>query len=279
MKRILAATDFSRRSDLALERAADLARTTNARLDILHVLDSERPLALSETDRRMAAAYAEDIREKYGAPVRLDTGDPFASILEAAAELDADLIVLGMPRRSSLRDFFAGTTAERTIRNSPRQILLVKAGTRGFYRQPLLTLDFTPVSVRAAEVVKTLPWLAPESRLTALNVFNTPAIAVMARSSTTSDEINAYVREEQAKAEASLTAFLTRHGLTAAARAVRPSGASVARTICETASSLGADLIIAGTRARSGLSRMVLGSVAEEILRLSPVDVLAVPPA
>jgi nucleotide-binding universal stress UspA family protein len=39
-----------------------------------------------------------------------------------------------------------------------------------------------------------------------------------------------------------------------------------------------ADVIVAGTRGRRGLSKLVMGSVAEEILRLSPVPVLTVPP-
>ncbi len=279
MKRILAATDFSRRSDLALERAARVAKVSGAGLDIVHVLDSERPLSFSETDRRLAAAYADDLREKYGCPVRLETGDPFASILEVAAEFNADLIVVGEPRRSSLRDFFAGTTAERTIRNSPRPILLVKSGANALYQNPMLTLDFSPVSARAAEMVGTLSWLSPGGRSSALHVFDTPAVAVMTRAHSSSDEINAYILEERVKAESRLRAFLTEHGLQHSAALVRPSGASVARTICDTAAAIGADLIITGTRARTGVSRLVLGSIAEEILRLSPVDVLAVPPA
>lgn len=44
--------------------------------------------------------------------------------------------------------------------------------------------------------------------------------------------------------------------------------------ILETASGLGADLIVMGTHGRRGLGRVVLGSVAEKTVRLSPVPVL-----
>ncbi len=42
---------------------------------------------------------------------------------------------------------------------------------------------------------------------------------------------------------------------------------------------LGADLIIMGTHGRTGLPHVVLGSVAERVVRTSPVPVLTVPPA
>jgi nucleotide-binding universal stress UspA family protein len=38
------------------------------------------------------------------------------------------------------------------------------------------------------------------------------------------------------------------------------------------------DLIVLGTHGRTGLMHMLLGSVAEKLVRLSPVPVLAVPP-
>ncbi len=38
------------------------------------------------------------------------------------------------------------------------------------------------------------------------------------------------------------------------------------------------DLVVLGTRGRSGILRLVLGSVAEDLLDWLPVDVLAVPP-
>ena len=53
-------------------------------------------------------------------------------------------------------------------------------------------------------------------------------------------------------------------------------GSSAARAIVETAIDQAADLIAMGTRGRTGLSRLVLGSVAREVVRLSPVRVVLV---
>jgi len=49
-----------------------------------------------------------------------------------------------------------------------------------------------------------------------------------------------------------------------------------AETIVSTATRLGADLIVVGTHGRTGLSRWLLGSVAERVVRTSPVAVLTV---
>jgi nucleotide-binding universal stress UspA family protein len=49
-----------------------------------------------------------------------------------------------------------------------------------------------------------------------------------------------------------------------------------ADVIVETAAETGADLVVMGTMGRSGLTRLVMGSVAEEVLRRSPCPVLTV---
>ena len=51
---------------------------------------------------------------------------------------------------------------------------------------------------------------------------------------------------------------------------------SATHTIVSAVSELGADLIVMGTQGRRGPARLVLGSVAENVLRLAPVPVLTV---
>lgn len=50
----------------------------------------------------------------------------------------------------------------------------------------------------------------------------------------------------------------------------------VSETLIDAASRWGADLIVAGTHGRRGLQRLILGSVAEQLVRLSPVSILLV---
>lgn len=51
-----------------------------------------------------------------------------------------------------------------------------------------------------------------------------------------------------------------------------------AATIVRYAEDVGADLVVVGSHGRSGLSRLVLGSVAGDVLRTAPCPVLTVPP-
>ena len=56
-------------------------------------------------------------------------------------------------------------------------------------------------------------------------------------------------------------------------------GEDVAKTIAETAAAANAPFIAISTHGRSGLRHMVLGSVAEEVVRNSKVPVICYPPA
>lgn len=86
--------------------------------------------------------------------------------------------------------------------------------------------------------------------------------------------------------EAADLAFVQREAREAAQRGLRRLRPAPSRTmtvsgvphhaIVETARLIGADLIVIGTHGRSGLKRLVLGSVAENVLRHAPCPVLTV---
>jgi nucleotide-binding universal stress UspA family protein len=53
-------------------------------------------------------------------------------------------------------------------------------------------------------------------------------------------------------------------------------GSPIVQTVLDVAQAVGADLIVVGTHGRTGLAHMVLGSVAEKIVRMAPMPVLSV---
>lgn len=66
-------------------------------------------------------------------------------------------------------------------------------------------------------------------------------------------------------------------GVSAETRLVEAAGCGIGPRISETAAAWQADLIVAGNHARRGLDRLLLGSVAEGILRTARIPVLLVP--
>ncbi|MGO9959111.1 MAG: universal stress protein [Solirubrobacteraceae bacterium] len=72
---------------------------------------------------------------------------------------------------------------------------------------------------------------------------------------------------------------LRARGLDASLHVIRGAQGSPAKAIADTARSVGADLVIVGTRGRSPAAGALLGSIAQQLLHDSSCPVLAVPPS
>src|SRR3546814_7455190 len=106
---ILAATDFSVRSERALQRAALLSRQFSAQLQLLHVVDGDQPAELVAWEAAEASALLERnaaaLRQAAGAEpsVRVITGDTFPSLIEAADDCRAGLVARSEDHQSELQ--------------------------------------------------------------------------------------------------------------------------------------------------------------------------------
>jgi nucleotide-binding universal stress UspA family protein len=106
-----------------------------------------------------------------------------------------------------------------------------------------------------------------QARLTLLHVLYLPSLFIAAR-------LTSYLAEEEAEAQHALDACLQRvHNAGLAGTAVVVYGVPWTK-IVETARTMQADLIVLGSHGRTGLSHMLLGSVAERVVRLAPCPVL-----
>lgn len=283
MKTIVVATDFSTRSDRAIRRALLLTRQTGAALCLLHVVDGDRPAYLVALDTQAAeetlAEAAQTIRSGDGVACehRLVTADAFEGILAATTEMAADLLVIGPHRRQILRDAFIGTTAERVIRDSAVPVLMANGMPVGPYKKVLAASDLSPCSAEAVTAMAKTG-LAGEAPVILFRAVDVPEVALMMRASTTVEEIRHHVATREAAAGDELRAFAATLALRPANSVARVAEGSTAAAILKEAETAGADLVVIGTRGQTGFARYLLGSVAEAVLRSSPVDVLVVPP-
>jgi nucleotide-binding universal stress UspA family protein len=140
---IVAATDFSEVSNLALQQAWQLAtQRSDAELHVVHVVDDRRgPTSksaelqreeqllaeLPDAVRNHAIAQAQagklpPLHRPLGVHVRL--GKPAPSILQLAADLDAALVVVGSHGRSGLSKLVLGSVSEELVKSGRLPVLV-----------------------------------------------------------------------------------------------------------------------------------------------------------
>lgn len=279
--RILVATDFSPRSDRALRRGILLARQNATQLQLTHVVDDDQPQRLIDAERREAAALLDELASTIRESDRIDceghvaTGDAFQGIVRMAEETGVDLLLLGPHRRQLLRDVFVGTTAERVLRTSRIPVLLANGIPAGAYRKVLIASDLSNCAYAAADTAKQLGLLAPVD-IIVLHVMDPIESGPVTRAAMTIKEVDEQAARLRERLTDELGAFARKLGVVAALRVIGPSVESTPIAINNYAKDTKADLIVVGTRARSGFEKWLLGSVAEGVLGHAEMDVLAV---
>jgi nucleotide-binding universal stress UspA family protein len=143
--RILCAVDFSSSSLVALAQARAVAEANDASLLVLHVLEGFPSEAVysagraarlighlegrvDELTRRLRALVPADGRES-----RVEfftvSGDASQAIVAAAAERDADLIVIGASERTRLDRMVSGSTVKAVVRQAHCAVLVTPHAT------------------------------------------------------------------------------------------------------------------------------------------------------
>lgn len=140
-QRILLATDFSETAACATDLALLMARTFNASLDVLHVVETELPLVSDgvaylppnyyEELEKQAAEKLEAVipraeRDRLSVTLVLRKGAPFVEIVRYARDQRMDLIVLGTHGRGALAHVIMGNVAERVVRKASCPVLTVR---------------------------------------------------------------------------------------------------------------------------------------------------------
>ena len=280
---ILAATDFSTRSNRALRQAGLLAQPGSAQLHIVHVVDDDQPDELVRMEKREAErvlseqmASMPELRDVQAHPLVV-TGDPFDGILRAAADVNADLIVMGSHRKQLL-DIIIGTTIERVIRKGPFPVLMVNNEAQRKYENVLAPVDMVDASADALRAA-TRTGLIGDNGATLLHAFIPVGKGKMFIGGADQDSIDSYVASERDDLMHELAAFLTESvDRTDGRWSLRVEEGGPMEVISRAISELRPDLLVMGTNGRSGLLKMLIGSVTEEALRSLNVDILAVSP-
>jgi nucleotide-binding universal stress UspA family protein len=279
--RIVCATDLRVRSTFALNRAVQLARQTGARLTLVHAVDARRSAPrvraqvnrayvqlLSMVDRTFgSAAAATDIVVRAGGPLEV--------IVKVATEVDAALVVLAAPQRRRLDSVF-GTTAERLLRAMQRPVLVVHRRTTFSYRRVSMALDLSNASLPMIQAAARLGMLE-RAETTLLHATAPPLEGMLKTVGVEEQAIDDYKQGWQNDARVRLQAMLTAAELdiqrTRILVRTEPPAAAIQRVIEEERP----DLLTIGASRWFLIKRLLIGSVADRVLRTAMCDVLVIP--
>lgn len=203
-------------------------------------------------------------------------GRAAGALVDAAHDLGADLIIVGSRGHGTIASLLLGSVSSEVVDEAPCPVLVARSATIG---RIVFATDGSP-SARGAE-----------DRLAGWPIFeglpiHVLSVAHVAHPWTSAITPSAYPQALDAY-EAELRAMRLEHEriATEAAERLRDAGRSVeaetrdgdaAGEIVAVAQEHAADLIVLGSRGRTGLTRLVLGSVARSVLSASHASVLVV---
>jgi nucleotide-binding universal stress UspA family protein len=286
---ILVGADFSEQSKEAFRVACSLAHETKTRVYIVHVMeesqDSEAPLGslasrvpIAFTEPPAREAYWEGLlRDSYVPECPIDVrhmvleGIAAKEILMTAGAIGSDLIVMGTHGRTGLRRLVAGSVAETVLRQARCPVLALSSPrtsreTVGV-RVILCPTDFSERSEAGVKVARALA-RDQGARLILLHVL--PVEVVLYGTVPAPLDLPEIRDSLQSMGE-----LIDGPDLKYPVETRLTQGDAAAQ-ILQVAEEVGAGIIVMGTHGRTGLGRMLLGSVAESVLRRARCPVLTV---
>ena len=285
--RLLCPTDFSEASAHAIELAVVVAGYYNARITALHVLSRIEPsteeLSQARLRQKTAALFETATTAGIGVDVLVEVGRPANHILDRAADLPADLIVMGTHGTSGFEHLVLGSVTEKVVRKATCPVLTVPPRAHATSHLPfkhlLCAIDFSDSSLAALRFALSL---AQESNatLTLLHVLEwpweeppPPMIEGLPREQGVAlAEFRRYCEETATKRLESLVVSDSTRGSHTRATSLR-SGKPYAQ-ILHVAAEQHSDLIVIGVRGRNPVDIALFGSTANQVVRRATCPVL-----
>ncbi len=289
---VLVPLDGSILAELALNFAESLARASEARLILLRAVV---PYTFGGTDEAEARAKAIDEAERYlarlvdrltergiEAEATVRYGEAAPSIVGAAQLHTADLVAMCTHGRGGLGRWVYGSVAEQVLATAPTAVLLVRAWqalesvtSANERSRVLIPLDGSAFAEKALPVAEQLA-ATLDAELVLLRVVYAPSPTL-----TQGWIVASYLAEELETSESA-----ARHYLEGVADRLSRGGRSVSievqvGTPASVIADTGADVafLVMATHGRTGTERLMMGSVANVVVRRGEVPLVLVGPA
>jgi len=273
--RVLVAVDGSAESFHALEQAFRLVENWITVVSVapayegdLRLVGVPDPQVLMVEPCDTALQKAQEMADAAGAMIKTvcAAGEPHERIVDLAEGESRDLIVLGAKGHSLIEKALLGSVTRRVIGYTQRDVLVVPPGAAVGWQKILLATDASKASKAAADrAVDLAQAYGSELQVAAVMEYPAQLYGEAPVPAEWRDMLLSYVEEivDQAKSQNIAASGLVLEG--------SPYGAIVALAEEDKAS-----LIVMGSHGRTGLKRLLMGSVTERVIGHAPCPVLVV---
>jgi nucleotide-binding universal stress UspA family protein len=276
------ATDASDASDAAIRAARAIAAHTKQQIllvavhEPLPMASPEVSIAESPDMKAERRGYLRDqVREQMERvglekewPLDVVTGNPAAIITTLARNIDASLVIMGLGGHGVFDRVFGDEMVLKVLRLGTVPVLAVAPGFTGLPKRVLAAMDFSASSVRALTLGAEL--MQPNSKLTMAHVVSPDMDPA---------SWNGRTAGYQGTVGQALDSVIARMGLgDADAVDRRILAGDPAKELVRLSDEVVPDLIVAGSHGRGFLSRLLLGSVSQRLVRSARCSVLVAPP-
>lgn len=274
----------------ALRYAGGLVEKFGAKLHVVHVSEVDFAAPGPSRPGRTLQLSDSEVKEQLEAmaggsiagTVHGRTGRAFDQICRFAREIEADLVVMSTHGRTGLKRLFLGSNAERVVQHSGSPVLVVRQSERDFVAEGkplqiqtiLVPTDFSGSSMEALDYAVEFGRQFG-ARLVLFHSFSVPEFI-------TTDPYgphNMHATPEQARSAADdqMREFVKGRDFGGVDFETQITMGRAADEICAYAEKQKIDLIITSTHGRTGFMHVLIGSVAEHVVRFAHSPVLVLP--
>jgi nucleotide-binding universal stress UspA family protein len=302
---LLVPLDGSTFAEHALPAALAVARHARSRLHLvsvitplaeayvegLYISTGELEAQLDTRQRGYLEGVARRLRERTDVPITVAVphGEVADTLCRLQAEEKAELVVMATHGRGALGRFWLGSVADEMLRHTTTPLLLIRPGHEApdLAHEPelgkvVLPLDGSPLAEQILEPAVTLAGLMPDARVTLIRAIH-PVLPPIYPVDVPGEREAQHLAEQVEAMQGRLQGEAQRY-LDAIAERLRGRGLTVqteviieeqpAPAILHEADKVKAGLIALQTHGRRGLARLILGSVADKVIRGAHVPVL-----
>jgi nucleotide-binding universal stress UspA family protein len=279
-RRILVAVDGSESSKNAFRQACRIALEDKSWLTVITTIPSYEDLFQMPSIQEKVSIALRAEGEKIVAEIKeiaaeedtyiktlLEEGTPFDTIIDTAEEGNYDLIVMGRLGMKRIEKALVGSVTARVIGNSQRDVLVFPLNTKIGWNNIMLATDGSKYSISATDkAIDIAHSYGGEVRAVSVvdvtEEFQTEAPEAVDRLVAGA---KGFVEEVRKKAETQGVRIepLVREGETY-------------KVITELAKKFASDIIVMGSHGRTGIKRLLMGSVTEKVLGYAPCPVLVI---